>query len=160
MWWPALTPNGRYWFNGQRWVRWRNGDPSRGGLSYRGMVWLLWCAAWLPVDTVLLRNSGFSAAAVLAAALVAVVGLAALPAGGFVLARDREPWRFWYLCWVGTAANLVGYVVAMTFSNDPGQDDAAGAGLVLLFAPVAVVVAVLIAIGLGLGAIRYRRRTR
>lgn len=160
-WWAAMTPNRRFWFNGREWVRWRNGRPSRGGLSTRGAIWLLLCTAWLPTDTVLLNahDSNPTAVSMVIAVIVTGLGLLALPAGGLVLARDREPWRFRFLWLVGTAANLVGYVAAMlTFPDQPGQDNAAGAGLAVFFVPIAVVVAALIAIGMGIGTLFYRRR--
>lgn len=160
-WRSALTPNRRYWFTGSRWVRWRNGRPSRGGLSVRGAVWLTVCAAWLPIAALVLtsRDGNPTRDSVVVAAIVAGVGLLVLPAGGLVLARDREPWRFWVLWLAGTGANLVGYLGAMlTVPDQPGQDDAAGAGLVILSVPVAVTIAALIALGLGIGLVLFRRR--
>lgn len=108
--WPPITETRRYWFDGFQWVRWRNGRPTRPGLSLRGAVCLLLSAAWLPVDAILLNahDGNPALASEVVAAVVTGLGLLALPAGGLVLARDREPWRFRFLWLLGTAATLAG----------------------------------------------------
>jgi hypothetical protein len=156
-WIGAISPDGRWRFNGSRWVPHvpRSRPPLSGSLQVWRVIWLLVWGAWFPISAVVLLvvdpSPNDMATAVWILAVPAGVGLTATLSWGFALGL-RRLWRQLGLSIVlGTAVLMAGYVLAFMISDasdpQPGGDDAAGAGLVILSVPVAITVAATLALG-------------
>lgn len=165
-WVPAWTPDGQWWFDGSRWRRARN-FPRRRRLD-RGerVVALVWVVGWVvavawafwavtpnDVENAPMPLPMFISGIGLLFGLV--VGL--LVTAGWLAARRRWPGVLVLVLGV-TGAVLAWYVAAMlAVPVPPGQpdiqDDAAGAGLVLIAVPTFGIAAALTGIGAGVGVL-------
>ena len=92
----------------------------------------------------------------------AAIGLAFTVVVGFVLGRRRMWQHIGIATGLGTGALLFWYIVAMvafTPTSDTNSDNAAGAGLVLLFIPTLVAVSAVLYLGGVIGRFGPRSRT-
>lgn len=166
------SPDGLYWWTGNQWVAAWSHDRSHW---FDGTRWLprahqppvpllrrsdwilggLWCsvaavatgfamlAAAESVDASTEPNSTLWTLAALAAVLVVL-----MPVAGY--ATGRAPRRLPRMCLAAGAmwgSIMLGYVLSMLTATGPANDDAAGAGVVILAIPTACVVAVLMGLG-------------
>jgi hypothetical protein len=182
-WLPAWSPDRRWWFDGTTWQRQRRPTSKWSVSSIRPRRLITPAAAWLTVwlVSVTLAVSAVAHAPTASSpettsltlrtvALAAVVWLVGMVATGIWCGRvSRFQVRQAAVVWLASAAAitlllLVGYVVSMSASSDPGGDTAAGAGVVIFAIPAFVLVLVSSGIGLGVAflarLIRHGRHER
>ena len=173
-WVPAWTADRRWWFNGASWTRVSRTPafpkPSAVEFLMAGawfLIWVLalvWAAAAVPA-----ANAGMdpSDAIVRGGLMLAVGAVVLLLVCGYLLAHAG---RWVYMAaltlyvWGLLLAWYVGAMLMTTPAADGSDNDnAAGAGLVILGVPGLFVVAALVGLGAGVGAVvraLARRRTR
>lgn len=171
-WTAAWSSDGRWWFDGAQWTPAQR--PQRRASLTRsewivtavwGVLWVagvVWAAMAVPPAQVTDSPSTPILATGLLLAGVTVVG--ALVTSGWLGTRRRWVQVLLFAAAL-TGALLAWYVAAMLAVPIPAgqpdtQDDAAGAGVVLLAVPTVLLVAVLCSVGAGVGALVSRLRRR
>ncbi len=172
-WLPAWSADRRWWFNGARWTPAGRSRPfpKPSGVEYVMVgawlvVWglaLVWTSAAVPQAS---AGADPRAAVVRAGLMLALGSAGLLVVCGFLLARAG---RWVYVAaltlyvWVLLLFWYVGAMLMAPAVDLSDNDNAAGAGLVILGVPALLVVATLVSLGAGGGAaVRAiaRRRTR
>lgn len=170
-WLPAWSADRRWWFNGVRWKRRSPAFPRPSTVEYVmfGVWFVVWVLALVFTSfAVPAYDSGVDLSdSVVRSGLALAVGSAGgLLVCGYLLGRTG---RWVYLAaltlyvWVLMLALYVGAMSMVPESAGGYDDNAAGAGFVLLGGPALFVTATLVGLGAGVGAaVRFvaRRPTR
>jgi len=179
----ARSDDGRWVWNGYEWRPYGFPPPPQRVKSWHPMIgrkawsplllaltagWLIVLGVWMPILIVVAHRIGpdgtisrTQGGAILAA--LGLAGTATLVLGAH-LGWVRKPWQLLAESMLGTTVLLAWYVLAMAASSDPGADDAAGVGVIILTVPTWVLVFLLLVVGAGAGAVarlpRLRRERR
>lgn len=172
---PIVSPDGQWVWTGSAWIAWPPVNAARAAGHFRsrqpiglrtlvlGAVWLVLLVAWAPALYIVavtgnLANKGWPVVRLLALALAVVAVFATVGFGWHLSTRHRPLPEVLIAAAVGACALISLYVIAWLAVPDSEQsnDNAAGAGLVLLGPPVLLI---LIAI-LGAGTVAGRAVAR
>lgn len=164
-WYPALSPDRRWWFDGTNWVSAAQPGPSfklqRRDLLLGG-TWVAWLIAVLVFLASILPLPDRAGPVVgWGAVFIGILSLAMMTLGGYDIARRKRD-TVYLLIGLVWALGMVAYVTAMLLAPQPGgvEDDAAGAGLVLLSVPWLMIVSAFVGTGFGIGLVVRRRDER
>jgi hypothetical protein len=153
-WLPARSPDGKWWFDGQVWRRARRRFDFGRVDKACAVVWLVWFGVAVVAAEVLGPHvtvaDGLTGGWLVCGAVVVLVWLLGMVVTGFVLARRMR--RASLLASVVLVWLLMGFWVAIvaaipTPATQPGDDDGAAVGLMMMAVPAFLVLALLAAVG-------------
>lgn len=157
-WLPARSPDGKWLFDGQVWRRARRQFDLGRVEKVCAVAWLVWfglavVAAAVSGPQVTVAN-GLTGGWLVFGAVVVLIWLLGMVITGLVLTRRKRLASL--LASVGFVWLLMGFWVAIvaaipTPATQPGDDDGAAVGLMIMAVPAFLVLALLAAVGAAAG---------
>ena len=119
-----------------------------------GAIWLVAIVGWLPCDGVISATGvGGQASPATTGLLLSLVVLMTVAYGALLGLRSR-PVFILLAAILGTAAQILSYIIVMVVTSGPGDADGPGAVIGLVLFPIPVGLVVLSLLGLGFGGVR------